>query len=174
MEGGNPFLIFASSNKQHMNLVLANRLANQLMTQHGLTQQGWRFKYDSAKRRFGVCKYRYKVIALSAPLVELNDEAEIKDTILHEIAHALVGPSHGHDLVWKRKAIEIGCNGKRCCDSKVVATPESRYVAVCSGCNHTHKRHKKPNYGISHSCGRCSGGGYNSTFKLNWQVNPKF
>ena len=29
---------------------------------------------------------------------------DIQDTILHEIAHALVGPKHGHNKVWKEMA----------------------------------------------------------------------
>ena len=40
------------------------------------------------------------------------DIDHIRDTILHEIAHALVGPCHGHDAVWRQKAREIGCT---CC-----------------------------------------------------------
>ena len=33
---------------------------------------------------------------------------EIVDTILHEIAHAIVGSKHGHDAVWKAVARRIG------------------------------------------------------------------
>ena len=37
-----------------------------------------------------------------------HDPDEVRDTILHEIAHALVGPGHGHDAVWKAKCVEVG------------------------------------------------------------------
>ncbi len=33
----------------------------------------------------------------------------MKQVLLHEVAHALVGPDHGHDQVWKDKALQIGC-----------------------------------------------------------------
>ena len=33
---------------------------------------------------------------------------------MHEIAHALVRKGHGHDAVWKAKALSIGCDGQRC------------------------------------------------------------
>ena len=154
-----------------MNLFQAQNLAIDLMRKHNLLEQGWRFQFDNAKRRFGVCKYRPKIIGLSKELTLLNDENRVKNTILHEIAHALT-PGHNHDNVWKRKAIEIGCDGNRCYSSKVVATPESKYVAVCKGCNHTYKKHRKPT-GTT-SCGRCSGGRYNPTYKLEFVLNPNY
>jgi predicted SprT family Zn-dependent metalloprotease len=158
-----------------MNLLEAKNLAIDLMAKHGILDQGWRFQYDNARRRFGSCSYRTKTISLSKHLVSLNDLENVKDTILHEIAHALT-PGHGHDRVWQRKAIEIGCNGKRCYSSFDVQQPESRYIAECSGCGHTHRRHKMTDrlkYG-SQSCGRCSGGSYNEKYKLEWKVNPKY
>lgn len=38
---------------------------------------------------------------------------EIENTILHEIAHAIVGVGHGHRLKWQEKAIELGVTWKR-------------------------------------------------------------
>lgn len=48
--------------------------------------------------------------------------------ILHEIAHALVD-YHGHDDVWRSKALEIGCSGKRHGLSGV--SIRGRYEATC-------------------------------------------
>ena len=36
------------------------------------------------------------------------------DTLLHEIAHAIVGPGHAHDAVWQTAARRIDCKAKRC------------------------------------------------------------
>ena len=155
-----------------MELSRASFLAINLMEKHGLTNQGWRFKFDNARRRFGVCKYRSKLICLSQHLVALNNEARVTDTILHEIAHALVGSNHGHDRVWRAKAIKIGCNGERCYNSAEVATPQSKYIAICVGCGYTHKKHRTPKK--NSSCAKCSGGKYNSTYKLEWKLNPDF
>jgi SWI/SNF-related matrix-associated actin-dependent regulator 1 of chromatin subfamily A len=44
-------------------------------------------------------------------MLNSTEEQQFKDTILHEIAHAIVGPHHGHDEVWRGKAVEIGCTG---------------------------------------------------------------
>ena len=145
----------------------AESLAISLMIEHNIYQRGWKFKFDNAKRRFGVCKQRSKVISLSQHLVLLNEIEQVRDTILHEIAHALT-PGHGHDYVWKQKAEEIGCKPFRCYSSKEVATPKSKYEAVCVGCNYVHKRHRKAKR--STSCGHCSGGKYNPTFKLEFKL----
>ncbi|HQK32467.1 MAG TPA: SprT-like domain-containing protein, partial [Phycicoccus sp.] len=68
-------------------------LARRLMFEHDLT--GWTVVADRAKTRAGVCRFAKRQIGLSRPLTELHSEAEVRDTILHEIAHALVGPEHG-------------------------------------------------------------------------------
>ena len=128
-----------------MNLNQVVALGNQLMKQHGLTSLGWFFELDNAKRRFGVCRFGNRTIGISRHLAALNDEAKVKDTILHEIAHALVGPGHGHDYTWKRKCIEIGAKPERCYSSTEVTTPKLRYYAICEGCGHEHQRAKRIN-----------------------------
>lgn len=50
----------------------------------------------------------------SGPELARDGFSLIRDTILHEIAHALVGPNHCHDLVWKAKCLEIGATPRRC------------------------------------------------------------
>lgn len=42
-----------------------------------------------------------------------NEEA-IKDTVLHEIAHAMAGGHHHHDRVWVSCCNRIGANPSRC------------------------------------------------------------
>lgn len=151
-----------------MELKAAESLAIELMNQHGIINDGWYFEFDSAKKRFGSCNYRDKKITLSKPLTELNDEARVKNTILHEIAHALcIG--EGHNKIWKAKAKEIGCDGSRCFSSKEVATPESKYIATCSGCNHEHKRDRITK-GIRYSCQYCDSK-FNTNFLLNFSIN---
>jgi hypothetical protein len=72
-----------------MNLIKTEKLANELLKKHGLINKGWRFEFDNAPRRFGCCKYRSKRITLSKKLTELNDEENVLDTILHEMAHLI-------------------------------------------------------------------------------------
>ena len=84
----------------------ARVLAHSLMDAAGLAD--WRFRFDHAKRRAGACTHSTRTISLSGPLTDLYDEGTIRGVILHEIAHALVGPAHGHDAAWKRAARALG------------------------------------------------------------------
>lgn len=136
-----------------MDIFQANKIGIELVDRHGLLDLGWHFKMDNAKRRFGVCKFRSKTISISIPLTRLNSEEQVTDTILHEIAHALVGPKHGHDHVWKVKAEEIGCKPQRCYSSDVIR-PQGNYTADCTECGHIHIKIKKPKKETS--CGVCS------------------
>lgn len=83
---------------------------------------GWKFEWKKRRNPFnaaGTCHYRSKTIKLQPNFVEWNTDEEIVNTILHEIAHALM-PRHGHNKFWRRKAVEIGCTGMRCYSKKVI------------------------------------------------------
>ena len=108
-----------------MELKQASKLAIELIDKHGLLNRGWHFAFDRANRRFGSCQYYRKRITLSKFLTELNSEQEVRNTILHEIAHALT-PGQHHNHIWRAKAKEIGCTGDRCYSSEQVARPESK------------------------------------------------
>lgn len=132
----------------------ARELYDRLATELNMPA-GWRLEFDSSKRRFGCCNYTNKVISLSRALVALNDEKTVGSTIRHEIAHALIGPGHGHDWVWKAMAIKCGNDGRRCYDHGV-EMPEAPWQATCKRCSAVAKRHRAPKPGQQHSCGKCS------------------
>lgn len=143
-----------------MQLNEAKKLALNLMDHHGLRAKGWIFEFDRAVKRFGCCHYQTKTISLSQHLVQLNDPAQCTNTILHEIAHALVGSGQGHNRVWQRKAVEIGCNGQRCYSVATVNRPKLPYKLVCPTCGITTHRARKPSQTLA--CGRCCKGKYNA------------
>jgi predicted SprT family Zn-dependent metalloprotease len=126
-----------------MEILEAKKEAVLLLAHHGLLDKGWYFEFDNAKRAFGRCYLGQKKITLSKPLTLLNSLEKVTDVILHEIAHALVGSGHGHDAVWVAKALEIGCNGKRCYGDEVTK-PKGKYLAVCCNCGKEYPRYKKP------------------------------
>jgi len=137
-----------------MKIDRALEMVTELYTKHDLFKKGWGFEFDKAKRRFGCCNYSTGRISLSLALVELNSEERVRNTLLHEIAHALVGHGHGHDRVWRNKALEIGCDGNRCYSSEDVQQPTPNYQAVCNKCGTKHNRQRLPRK--DSSCGICS------------------
>ena len=102
-----------------MQLDECRNLALMLMKQFHLND--WKFEFDYHKTRFGVCMYRTKTISMSRLLTILNEENIVKDTILHEIAHALV-PYDGHGKKWRNVCCAIGCKPKACYELSEVRT----------------------------------------------------
>lgn len=145
-----------------MDLFNAERHAKLLMAAHGLTDKGWRFEWDNAARRFGQCRYSTKTISMSRQLTIQRSEASVRNTMLHEIAHALT-PGHKHDAVWRAKAISIGCDGNRCSDDKVEVA--YKYVAKCINGHVAAKYLRKPRAIQRKSCGKCSRS-YNPKYAL--------
>lgn len=133
-----------------MDLDEAARMARGLLDDHGL--RDWTLVFDRAKRRAGICRPHQRQIGLSGPLTRLHDEAEVRDTVLHEVAHALVGPRHGHDAVWRATALRIGCSGRRCSDPDA-PTIEGDWAGTCPA-GHRVTRHRRPTRPAS--CTRCS------------------
>ncbi|QDU19670.1 SprT family zinc-dependent metalloprotease [Urbifossiella limnaea] len=137
-------------------LTRAKELAAAVMTQHGLTN--WQFAFNTNKRRAGVCRYpvrgRPGRIELSKHYVLRNPESEVRDTILHEIAHALVGHGHGHDEVWRAKCVEVGARPERCYGEEV-EMPKGRWRATCGGCGREHDRHRRPKRMTGWHCRKC-------------------
>lgn len=114
-----------------MKLEDAEAMAYALMKHHGLYTQdpatvgmrrtdgefiryGWAFEWMQKRykfRRAGQCVWSKALIMLQPRFVECNYPFIVKRTILHEIAHALVGARNGHNRVWKEMAIRIGDDG---------------------------------------------------------------
>lgn len=149
-----------------MKLNEASTLARHHMDAHGL--HDWSVVFDRARLRFGRCVYKAKRIQLSRYLVELNDEAHVLDTILHEIAHAVLPPGAGHGLVWQRKAREIGCNARACYETASVTMVPGKYQATCATCGfvaHAYKRRKRRT-ACSTCCRAYSGGRFDEKYLL--------
>lgn len=145
-----------------MDLAHAEQLAKELMGQHGLPWKGWTFQFDNAKRRCGQCQHDPKIISLGRSYVELNREELIRDTILHEIAHAKVGRGHGHDNAWKLMARSIGAHPVSCKDAERdgLIHPETDWYSICSKCGARLPAHRRPRFkGVEYfhrQCGRNS------------------
>ncbi len=90
---------------------IARRLLRTNLDKNGLTD--WTIRISKAVKKLGSCNYEKKTISLSSYFISSGTETTVLNTILHEIAHALC-PGDGHGEIWRNKAIELGCDGKRC------------------------------------------------------------
>ena len=151
----------------------AIQLALELMEQHGLLKDGWRFRWSSGKRQLGLCEIKHrrhpvsgesievKTIKLSSHLVTLNTDDEVRDTILHEIAHAIAGIDNGHNEQWKAVCRRIGAAPKRTAgpDVKVAAAPYSIVCGICRrdlGPRHRRIRRERLERLYCRDCGKAS------------------
>lgn len=133
-----------------MRLEDAEAMARTLMDRHGL--RDWTLAFDRARTRAGQCRYGPRVISLSAPLTEQHAEAEVRDTVLHEIAHALAGPRAGHGPAWRRTALAIGCSATRCLPEDAPRI-EGEWRGTCPA-GHVTTQHRRPRR--VRSCRRCA------------------
>lgn len=117
----------------------AHGLAQELLQKHGLAAQGWSVNWTQARSTAGSCSYATKAISLSLHLVggmHLDNGGgarptweEVRETILHEVAHALAGKAAAHGPAWKAIAKDIGCNAERTHHMDLAA---KRYQTLCS------------------------------------------
>lgn len=159
-----------------MTLARAELLTKNLLKHHGL--RDWRFAFNNSRTAFGYCCGEDKLISLSNILTffETNDECVI-DTIKHEIAHALDYKIRGfskHDKTWKKLAIDIGCNGKRCGEENGIKLSHFyyKYHAKCKRCQTEFYRFRL-SVKNSYACPKCCEVHNNNNFHQRYVLNYK-
>src|SRR5262245_23186804 len=98
-----------------MNRQTAVDFCREKLNEHGLKNWHVRVTTDPNLPFLGLCMHGDKVIMLNGFHIDIHPYLEVVCTILHEIAHAIVGPGHGHNDVWATKAREIGCDNTQAC-----------------------------------------------------------
>lgn len=141
-------------------------LAAQALDAHGL--QAWDVVLDGARRRAGECRYGAHEISLSTFVMARVSRAETMNTITHEVAHAIVGHSHGHDRVWAAQHRAMGGDGKRCCES--LEDVESPWVGECEH-GQQWPRYRKPKRMDGWRC-KCPQGAAPVVWRERWRNQP--
>ena len=133
-----------------MNLPDVLSLARTLMEEADVGD--WELAFDRARRRAGQTDHARRRLTLSRHLMNLYDEAQVRETVLHEIAHARVGSHHGHDAVWVAEATRLGATGRRLVDAQAPRL-RGRWVGRCTA-GHEVDRMRRPASPVS--CSRCA------------------
>jgi hypothetical protein len=125
-----------------MDLKELEAIASREMTKHGL--QDWTFGWAATKRRLGVCKHRTKRIEIAHYYALNNPPESVLDTLLHEIAHALAGPSARHGPAWKAVAARLGAVPRACDSSPQTVVVPGDWQSACPSCAKIHHFYKQP------------------------------
>lgn len=144
-----------------MELREVEKHARALMAMHGVGHL--EFKFDNSKTRLGQTQFiknrgdaiwKPINISLSKHYVTLLPAAEVRDVVLHEIAHALVGAEARHGPRWRSMARRVGAAPERCVTPSVA--PDHAVVGTCIICGTpAHKAHRLPQrVYYHHTCGR--------------------
>jgi predicted SprT family Zn-dependent metalloprotease len=144
-----------------MKLDKAKLLIEDLLKQSGLLD--YKFQWSHSVRWFGACTPSRKLIKLSRVLTRLNSKKVVKNTVLHEIAHAL-NPDEGHGEAWKATAKMLGCNAMRCYNNDTVIIPKKSMAGVCTKCGLTILKYRRNKALGCLACWKATG----LFFRFNW------
>jgi hypothetical protein len=91
------------------------QMLRDFMDYHGL--KNWNIATHKGRKyahRFnlGKCIHWSRTISINRTWLVNALEESLLENYAHEIAHAIVGLSHGHDVVWRAKAKELGSQGR--------------------------------------------------------------
>ena len=136
---------------------------------------------DSMYKYLGLCSYtangknKYATLKFSLPYFRACQETgnfdDMKDTVLHEIGHAITyytyGVKHVHDYLWKEITEEIGGKPQRISDNNFFRP--YRYIYRCPYCGNETRTLRKYMKGVA--CGNCcrnyNGGAYSAEYILD-------
>lgn len=82
------------------------RETRDLLEAHGL--KGWKVLFERSLHRAGSCRYARKEIVYSVYFMETSSPEERRNTITHEVAHAIAGSHAGHGERWAKIHKELG------------------------------------------------------------------
>jgi len=86
------------------------------------------------QRRLGCCRHGRETIVELSGCLSREAEHVVRDTVRHELAHAIAGPRAGHGPEWRMIARAIGAAPERCATGGAHVWQSSRIGYTCSGC----------------------------------------
>lgn len=74
--------------------------------------QDWTIKWERMDGTAGLCNHTDRVLVFNPSILASYSRDEVLQVVLHEVAHAIVGPGKGHGRVWKDMARRLGYTGE--------------------------------------------------------------
>lgn len=139
-------------------------MAQSLMLEH-IEDRQWSFGFDSGRRRAGLCSYTDKKITVSKYLSLVHSIDDVRQTVLHEIAHAICGPKEGHSKKWLATAKSIGYRNETYTGEEI-AKEFAPYTGLCPN-GHRHYRYQRPKR--LYSCHICHKG-FDKRYMIDWVI----
>ncbi|MEX2571480.1 MAG: SprT-like domain-containing protein [Gemmatimonadota bacterium] len=134
----------------------ALEFAHNMLRHHGLAHVPVEVS-RRARSRLGAAKFKRgkpHMLQLSAWVVERAPWEVVREAILHEVAHLIAGHAAGHGPAWKRAALIVGCEPKRCADAEVLEyAPKPKWKGEC--CGLVWKRHRLTSQTRRGLCSKC-------------------
>lgn len=127
-------------------------LVRKMMNEHGLSD--WKIAWSRAKKTHGLCNYTTRTLTFSAVAFAHIDESEVRNTILHEIAHALAGPLAAHGWKWQQIHRQIGGTGAQYVSQTAAKAIPVAWVGKCRNGHVNSGQHRAPLR--VKACGQCS------------------
>ena len=135
----------------------ATQRLHEELVKHGLKDWSVRLNQNPESRFLGLCSYKDKCIILSAHHIDIHPTPDVVNTILHEVAHALVGPGHAHNDIWASKAKEIGCDNTLPCSNLALSPDVIDAIRSGADVEVTFEEHviRTPKYNITRLQDKC-------------------
>lgn len=128
-----------------------HRHARQMMDAHGFSHIPLR--WSNGKRILGAVRFLRAThqpveLTLSKIMLPLLPEEQVRDIILHEIAH-LMTMGDGHGERWRAACRQIGAKPERTTTVPAeVRAATAKHTLVCTKCGHEIHLHRRPKYSV--------------------------
>lgn len=97
----------------------AQKMCDDKLKEYSLYEQGWRTTFTKSEKYIGRCWHDVKRIELSLIHLNSRSEADLLDTIIHEIAHAICGAKVNHGPEWVEQCKKMGLSNPSICGENI-------------------------------------------------------
>ena len=149
-------------------MAYVRKLAQECFERYNI--EGWSVNFAIKDGRAGECNYATQHIGFSTHYIEKASIEQVRNTVLHEIAHVLTGRlPKPHSSRWKTVFKAIGGNGQAYTTppAAAVASGDYRWVGKCPTCSHEIGERRAPT--AVFACSRCCADGkFNREHIFHW------